>query len=147
MTERPDAEKLLKLSKQNVRRYAEMLAAATTSHGTELDPGALADRIWDSTRRCLLCRKPTYVFGLYTPGKGADPVTNTGLGKSQARVFYYGLCVGCYRTEDASVRVEETIADRMLGEANMRAALDAAGVGHTNEALPDGSRFVAVEEG
>ncbi len=146
MTEQPKAGRLPRLSKQTVRRYAEAMAATTTSHGTELDPGAFANRIWKSTRRCLLCQKPTYVFGLYTPGRGADPVTNTGLGEGQARVFHYGLCVGCYRTEDVLVRVEEAIADRMLGEANMRAALDVAGVAYTNEALPDGSRFVVVEE-
>ncbi len=115
MTERPEAEKLPRLSKQNVRRYAEAMAATTTSYGTELDSGTFADRIWKSTRRCLLCGKPTYVFGLYTPGRNTDRVTNVGLGEGQARVFHYGLCVGCSRTESALARVEETIADRMLG--------------------------------
>lgn len=140
--------KLPRTSKQNIRRYAEALAAGTTSHGTKLDPDALAARIWKATRRCLLCHpvhKPAHVFAVYSPGKGADPVINAGLGKSQARVFYYGFCVKCYRTEDAPTRAEEVIADRMLKEANTRAALDAAGVAYTNEALPDGSRFVVVE--
>jgi hypothetical protein len=43
------------LSKINVRRFAKDLAEATTSNGRRLDAGALAQRLWKATRRCVLC--------------------------------------------------------------------------------------------
>lgn len=135
-------DKLPKLSKRDIERFAVGIAARTTSHGTKLDPGALAERFWEAGQRCILCRNPSYVWGAYIPGTEADPVTHTGLSESQARLFVYGLCVGCYQAGDAPARAEETIADSMLKEANARAALDAAGTAYTNGALPDGTRLV-----
>jgi hypothetical protein len=141
--EMPQAQELPILSKRSIRRFAETMAARTTSHGAALDPDALADRLWKAGRRCVLCRKPGYMWDLYIPGEGADPVARTGLDKSQARLFAYGLCVKCYEAEDAPARVEEAIADGMLEEANLRAALDAGGVSYANRALSDGTRFIA----
>jgi hypothetical protein len=40
-------------------------------------------------------------------------------------------------------RVEEKIADRLVGEANVRAALDASGVSYSGESMADGTRWLA----
>jgi hypothetical protein len=133
-----------RLSKVNIRQLAEDIAASTTSYGRRLDPEAFAARLWKQTRRCILCRKPSYVFAVYVPDEKADPVIRTGLAPHQARTFFYGLCVKCYQSENAAERVEEEIADGHLKEANVRAELDAAGVSYTNESMPDGRRWIAI---
>jgi hypothetical protein len=92
-----------------------------------------------------LCRKPSFVFGLYLPGKDADPVVRTGLKSHQARFLFYGLCVKCVQIDDVFERVEDVIADGHLEEANARAALDAAGTRCTNESTSDGSRWIALK--
>lgn len=145
---KPDAGDLPRVSKQDVRRYADEMARTTTSHGTKIDPAAFAARIWKSVRRCVLChpeRKPAYVWGVWIPGKESDPIVRIGLADHQARTIFYGLCVNCYQTKDAHLRVEEAISDRYLQEANLRASLDAAGATYTNEAFSDGTRWVAIE--
>ena len=137
-------EDLARVSKIYIRRLAADIAATSTSNGRRIDPDAFAERLWRQTRRCALCRKPAYVFGLYLPGRDADPVVRTGLAPHQSRFLFYGLCVKCFQgdLEDVSRRVEEKIADAHLEEANTRAALDAAGVRYTNESMPDGSRWI-----
>jgi hypothetical protein len=136
---------LQKVSKINIRRLAGDIAAASTSNGRRIDPDAFARRLWKETRRCLLCRKPTYVFGLYLPDGDADPVVRTGLAPHQARFLFYGLCVKCFQEEDVVGRVEDRVADSFLEEANTRAALDAAGARYTSESTPDGSRWIALK--
>jgi hypothetical protein len=133
---------LQKVSKINIRRLAGDIAAASTSNGRRIDPDAFARRLWKTTRRCVLCRKPSYVFGLYLPDTNADPVVRTGLAPHQARFLFYGLCVKCFGADDVFERVEDAITDGHLEEANTRAALDAAGARYTTESAPDGSRWL-----
>jgi hypothetical protein len=134
------------LSKINIRRLATDVASQMKSNGRKLDPDALAERLWKQTRRCLLCRKPSYVFALYFPTDKADAAIRTGLRPGQGRTFAYGLCVKCYQDEGVYERVEEKIADSYLEEANIRAGLDAAGVRYTNETMPDGTRWIALRD-
>jgi hypothetical protein len=131
---------LNKLSKINIRRLAGDIAAVSTSNGRRIDPDAFARRLWAQMRRCVLCRKPSFVFGLYLPDDRADPVVRTGLEPHQARFLFYGLCVKCFHGDDVFERVEEAIAAGHLEEANTRALLDAAGARYTTESVPDGSR-------
>jgi hypothetical protein len=97
---RAHGQDLNKLSKINIRRLAADIAAASTSNGQRIDADAFARRLWTETRRCVLCRKPSYVFGLYLPDGNADPVVRTGLEPHQARFLFYGLCVKCFGEED-----------------------------------------------
>jgi hypothetical protein len=133
-----------RLSKINIRQFAEEMAASTTSNGRPLDPDALAERVWKETRRCCLCNKPSYVFAMFFPAKDSDPVMRTGLRPGQERLFAYGLCVRCRGLKDATERVERKIADTRLQEANIRAEVDAGGVRYTNETMPDGTRWITL---
>jgi len=142
---RAHGQDLNKLSKINIRRLAGDSAAASTSNGQRIDPDAFARRLWTETRRCVLCRKPSYVFGLYLPDGNADPVVRTCLAPHQARFLFYGLCVKCFQHEGVFERVEKAAADALLEEANARAALDAAGARYTNESAPEGSRWIAFK--
>ena len=105
-----------RLSKINIRQFAEEMAASTTSNGRPPDPHALAERVWKETRRCCLCNKPSYVFAMFFPAKDSDPVIRTGLRPGQERLFAYGLCVRCRGLKDATERVERKIADTRLQE-------------------------------
>ena len=99
---RAHGQDLNKLSKINIRRLAGDSAAASTSNGQRIDPDAFARRLWTETRRCVLCRKPSYVFGLYLPDGNADPVVRTCLAPHQARFLFYGLCVKGFQHEGVS---------------------------------------------
>jgi hypothetical protein len=136
---------MTRLSKLSIQRLAEDIAASTTSGGRRLDPDALARKLWERTRRCILCYKPSYVFAVYLPGEKADPVLRTGAKPHQSRAFFYGLCVKCTHSEDAPGRAEAKLADAHLKEANLRAALDAAGVSYSTETGPAGERWITPD--
>jgi hypothetical protein len=137
---------MTRLSKLNVQRLAEDIAASTTSGGRPLDPDALAKRLWRAMRRCILCDKPSYVFAVFSPGEKADPVVRTGLKPGQSRALFYGLCVKCTQIEDARERVEAKLGDAHLKEANLRAALEAAGVPYDTETGPAGERWITPDD-
>jgi hypothetical protein len=133
-----------KLSKISIRKLADNIAARSTSNGTRLDPDAFYENLWETTRRCIFCSKPSYVFGILDPSGHSDPVLRSGLAKGQARFLFYGLCVKCYQEEDAFERVEDKIADDSLEEANFRAELDAAGATYTKETASDGTDWICI---
>ena len=71
------------------------------------DPVAVA------TDRCLLCRAPSTVLGVFVPGTPQS----WGAPAGKDRLVCYGLCSPCFAREDVLDVVEGMILEALLGSA------------------------------
>lgn len=99
---------LQQLAEQVVRRTLE----GSTFDGQPRSPELVAAVVaasWKQMCRCLLCSRPSDLFGCFVPDRPwehGNPVYVPG----KARLIFYGLCDACSQQPDCSKRVEQRTA-------------------------------------
>ncbi len=138
-----------RFSKQAILGVVETLMEGISSNGTLIDSKEFAKNVYNQSKRCVICSKPSTAFGIFVPNDNADPVLTATKKSHQARYFFYGVCVAHWEERDGVTdEIEAILMEGQKEEEKQRQLVyeraKQSNMEVSEETMPDGTRWIAV---